>query len=479
VLLKGWLHTLQGEHHFHNFGDRISPFHKNAKRTLGQARCGGGFHVAAPAVDGGSAAPPMDFIQLSFAAYRFLPQQLETMVGLLLALVHSPDLAARTLLEDALREGCILPLPRCPPYHICLVDLDYGRYEHAARVQLVPRWPHSHIAGIISREGRLAVIRGRSAALAAIAARHHREGADWVRGICAAKEQLLEQHRLFRRVADSLVVTTGTETTVGAGARTAPGDVAKRQGSVEHEDVHAPAGNAKRKKRGGRGGKKRQQEAREADVIGTTKGHEHESSRRPAVAPMAGPDADTAPSMIDIVDVVRTATPAGAVTPAPAAYHEVLALLVAVDEGGEWPETSKSRRQRIHGRTGDSFTLGVMPDSMEQPKANVLFPALMHACFALERRVCPDRPASTTIVVNRHAQFKPHTDSGAGVGQTLSLIVGLGDYTGGELVVEGSVEDIRYRPLQFDGWKQRHWTLPFQGSRYSIVWFSPRGCKAM
>ena len=30
--------------------------------------------------------------------------------------------------------------------------------------------------------------------------------------------------------------------------------------------------------------------------------------------------------------------------------------------------------------------------------------------------------------MNRHAQFRPHTDSGNGSGQSLSMIVGLGDY---------------------------------------------------
>ena len=36
---------------------------------------------------------------------------------------------------------------------------------------------------------------------------------------------------------------------------------------------------------------------------------------------------------------------------------------------------------------------------------------------------------------------------------------------------------IRYAPLEFDGWQQRHWTLPFAGERFSIVWFTPRGCE--
>lgn len=89
----------------------------------------------------------------------------------------------------------------------------------------------------------------------------------------------------------------------------------------------------------------------------------------------------------------------------------------------------------------------------------------------------PQRPPSSTIAVNRHAQFKPHTDSGNGAGQSVSLIVALGDFSGGELVVEGEVNDIRYSPMEFNGWTQRHWTLPFAGERYSLVWFTPRGCE--
>ena len=72
-----------------------------------------------------------------------------------------------------------------------------------------------------------------------------------------------------------------------------------------------------------------------------------------------------------------------------------------------------------------------------------------------------------------------HTDKGAGSGQSTSLIVALGYYTGGQLVVEGEEKDIRYQPHEFDGWTQRHWTLPFTGERYSLVWFTPLGCEGL
>lgn len=132
------------------------------------------------------------------------------------------------------------------------------------------------------------------------------------------------------------------------------------------------------------------------------------------------------------------------------------------------------------GGASGSFSIGAMPgECCIQPKANSTFPKLMKAAFELEMALCPDREPSSTIAINRNAQFRPHTDVGAGAGQSTSLIVGLGDYIGGELVVEGKQHDIRYKPLEFDGWKQRHWTMPFVGERYSLVWFTPKGCEGV
>ena len=126
-------------------------------------------------------------------------------------------------------------------------------------------------------------------------------------------------------------------------------------------------------------------------------------------------------------------------------------------------------------RVGGTFSVGCLPKPLAPPKGNTLFPELMRACFLLERVLRPNRAPSSTIAINRHAQFRPHRDSGAGNGQSTSLIVALGDFTGGELAVEGTGVDIRYHPIEFDGWRERHWTLPFVGERYSLVWFTPLG----
>jgi hypothetical protein len=152
-------------------------------------------------------------------------------------------------------------------------------------------------------------------------------------------------------------------------------------------------------------------------------------------------------------------------------------MLRALDGSGLWPDTGEQRQKRIKGG-GDSFTIGNMPAGMAQPALNSTLGELLSACLELEQALLPMRLPSSTVVVNRNAQFVPHTDSGAGNGQSVSMIVGLGNYSGGEVVVEGDAHNIRYLPLEFDGWGQRHWTSPFDGERFSIVFFTPYGCKA-
>ena len=194
---------------------------------------------------------------------------------------------------------------------------------------------------------------------------------------------------------------------------------------------------------------------------------------------------------------------------APTHYREVLRHLRLLRNSHAWPTTSTGRAKLIQiddhdkeekededgdgdskmgkstiSSTNDdettknesgSFTCGFMPN-VAPPKANVLFPSLMREIFHLEKVIMQGRPGSACCAVNCNAKFRPHKDSGAGNGQQISLIVGLGEYQGGQLGVEGTVHDIQYKPLEFDGWKQRHWTLPFNGERFSLVWFTPNGC---
>lgn len=186
-------------------------------------------------------------------------------------------------------------------------------------------------------------------------------------------------------------------------------------------------------------------------------------------------------------------------------YGRTLSMLRDILHTGRWPETSAARSSVIRGmdkikmlaeKRKGSFTLvnplfknGLYRNAIGHdclPLANEIFPELTEAVFALEADLAARgvrategdyaknlRPVSSHCAVNCNAQFTPHVDSGRGAGQSLSMIVGLGDYTGGELAVEGEQYNIRYQPLEFDGWRLRHWTLPFRGERFSLVWFTP------
>lgn len=185
----------------------------------------------------------------------------------------------------------------------------------------------------------------------------------------------------------------------------------------------------------------------------------------------------------------------------PKSYESVLTELRKIIISGRWPETTVARSTVIRSveRTGEirrngSFTV-VNPAALDAdrsglPLGNELFPKLAQAIFdleedmsketrdrltveSLEHGILVERAPSTHCAVNCNAEFTPHVDSGKGTGQSLSMIVGLGDYAGGELFVEGKMFDIRYKPIEFDGWKLRHWTNRFNGERFSLVWFTP------
>ena len=81
----------------------------------------------------------------------------------------------------------------------------------------------------------------------------------------------------------------------------------------------------------------------------------------------------------------------------------------------------------------------------------------------------------TSIQYNKNQQCKKHLDKN-NVGE--SLIVGFGDYEGGELIIydeDGNnpvKHDIKNKPLKFNGSKYWHETAPFVGERYTLVFFN-------
>lgn len=77
------------------------------------------------------------------------------------------------------------------------------------------------------------------------------------------------------------------------------------------------------------------------------------------------------------------------------------------------------------------------------------------------------------VQVNDNYASQPHYDKG---NRDTSYIVGFGDYTGGALTIQ-SMEgtntsyDIYHRGHTFNGAFNLHWTEPWAGQRYSLVFF--------
>ena len=77
-----------------------------------------------------------------------------------------------------------------------------------------------------------------------------------------------------------------------------------------------------------------------------------------------------------------------------------------------------------------------------------------------------------SIQLNKNFALGPHRDRG-NCGD--SVLVSCGDYTGGATVVEYENEikkyDARLEPTIFDGCKYYHYVEPFEGDRYSLVFY--------
>jgi hypothetical protein len=79
----------------------------------------------------------------------------------------------------------------------------------------------------------------------------------------------------------------------------------------------------------------------------------------------------------------------------------------------------------------------------------------------------------TNVYVNKNAVCKKHVDS-KNVGVT--LLIGFGDYTGGDTVLHINNEPVKCNingsSLIFDGSVIQHESEPFEGTRYSLVFFN-------
>ena len=78
-----------------------------------------------------------------------------------------------------------------------------------------------------------------------------------------------------------------------------------------------------------------------------------------------------------------------------------------------------------------------------------------------------------TITINKNLQCKEHKDK---LNTKESIMLGLGDYRGGLLGIrdeKGKVKfhETQYKLIRFNGSKFSHFTTPFKGTRYTLVFY--------
>jgi len=107
---------------------------------------------------------------------------------------------------------------------------------------------------------------------------------------------------------------------------------------------------------------------------------------------------------------------------------------------------------------------------------NEKFPECYEALKQIANIIDPDFKYNT-ITLNKNVKARLHKD-GSNVG--ISMIVAIGDFTGGGLYVEnletGEMElhDIKYNPVYFNGYLSQHETEEFTGERYSIIYYNTK-----
>jgi FkbM family methyltransferase len=156
----------------------------------------------------------------------------------------------------------------------------------------------------------------------------------------------------------------------------------------------------------------------------------------------------------------------------------VLALLENID-----PFPSKAFRKNIRqpGQKTNpmGFAMGKvwkLDEGIYESRFNEKFADLWKALKALAKEYDPRFPW-TSVQVNKNQQCALHRDRN---NKGPSIMIGLGDYTGGELVVvdevtgKEHVHDARNRFVRFDG-NHAHYTKPFKGTRYTLVYFTMNG----
>lgn len=200
----------------------------------------------------------------------------------------------------------------------------------------------------------------------------------------------------------------------------------------------------------------------------------HKKPRTAAPAPAPAPD-DDGIEMLEIRDV--------------GVYEAAKEALLAELRKINIPKIQKShytkagvlvpQRDRVIGTVGrtTNFGFGRTRHGYKAYVTNTKYAAVFRALVAFSNVALPRNWTYQSITLNHNVLAKKHID---GQNNGSSVIVGIGDYTGGSLNVydkPGVVAtsyDIQDKPLMFNGAIYPHETLPFEGERYTIIFFKQK-----
>lgn len=104
---------------------------------------------------------------------------------------------------------------------------------------------------------------------------------------------------------------------------------------------------------------------------------------------------------------------------------------------------------------------------VELSSSSLKYPEIYQEILRIGKMICPFE--FTSIHVNNNVTSPPHKDEN---NTSKSVLLSFGDYTGGNIMIEGKVYDANCTPIMFNGGILEHCNTPdLEGTKYSLVFY--------
>ncbi|MGI9214794.1 MAG: hypothetical protein ACR2HS_03890, partial [Gammaproteobacteria bacterium] len=131
------------------------------------------------------------------------------------------------------------------------------------------------------------------------------------------------------------------------------------------------------------------------------------------------------------------------------------------------------------GNIGRTMTMGYgdTRKGIKQYAINKKYPDLLKALIEFGNNIVPVGFEYSSITINHGVKANKHIDK---VNGGISYIIGIGDFTGGNLIIwdkDGETYqeyNLNEKPIGFNGKLLYHQTTPFEGERYTIIYYKQR-----